>query len=79
MTNIELKDIRQRLKLTQYEIAEKLGTARSNYASMEQGRYPISFEMETRVHRLLALEDKKKVDAKAEFMAYIMANRGKRI
>lgn len=79
MTDKDLKEVRGRLKLTQEQIAEKIGVTRSTYNTMEQGRYPVSETVETKVMKLLALEEKKKEDAKAKFMAYIMANRGKKI
>lgn len=80
MTDLELKAVRTKLKLTQEQMAKKLNTSRSNYAGIEQGRYPISAEITSKVQKLMERsEDKKKADAKAQFMAYIMANKSKKM
>ena len=41
MTKDELRAIRERMKLTQAELAEKLGVASNTVARWEQGKRPI--------------------------------------
>lgn len=79
MTDVELKEIRKNLKLTQQKMAEKIGTSRSNYSLLELGNYPISAEIASKVQKLIERSEDKKADAKAQFMAYIMANKSKKM
>jgi DNA-binding XRE family transcriptional regulator len=54
--NETLRTMRQEAKLTQIELATKIGIAQSNYCAIEKGRYKIGKKMANRLARVFNVE-----------------------
>ncbi len=53
MKKVDLKTLREQLRLTQAELAEKLGLARTYISMIESGAKPFSEKLRTKVEGLL--------------------------
>lgn len=52
----KLKEVRKKMKLTQQELADKIGISRPYYADVEMGRYSPSVKVLTKLSLLLKLD-----------------------